>query len=250
MPPRPRILVTTSSKRSTTGLDRYDVLGGLNYAEALRRAGALPLFLPNLDPERTPELVSGWLDVADGVLLSGGGDIDPYLFGQEPHPRLGYVDPTRDALEIALYRGARERGMPLLGICRGIQIVNVAEGGDLHQHLPDAYPETQHEQRDTSGAPLKRVRLEPDSVIARAHGATEIAINSFHHQAIDRLGDNLRVTARSADGLIEAVESTNGSFVLAVQWHPEMSFERFPEHLASFEAFVAAVLERTAVAGD
>lgn len=245
MPHLPRILITTATKPRTTGLLRLDVVGGHNYATAVVQAGGLPLFVPNLDPE----LADAFLDGADGLLLSGGCDVDPALFGAAPDRSLGLVDHTRDALEIALYRGARQRGLPVFGICRGIQLINVAEGGSLHQHLPELAHSIQHDQRDIGGAPLHGVSLEPDSRLAAAFGRHRIPSNSFHHQAIDRLGSDLRITGRSDDGVIEAIEGTSGSFVLGVQWHPEMSYESFPEQFAPFELFFAALHERTAVAG-
>lgn len=239
---RPRILVTTASRPRPEGLQRLDVVGGLNYAEAVARAGGLPLFVPNLDAE----LAEAYLDIADGLLLAGGCDVDPALFGQAPARHLGMVEWRRDALELALYRGARARALPVLGVCRGIQVINVAEGGSLHQHVPDLPHALQHDQADNSGAPLHPVILDPDSRLAAAFGSERIRTNSFHHQAVDRLGTNLRVTGRSEDNLIEAIEGTSGPFLLGVQWHPEMSFERFPEQFTPFALFLDALRDRPA----
>ena len=135
----------------------------------------------------------------------------------------------------------RAAGKPVLGVCRGIQVINVAEGGSLHQHLPDVPGTGQHGQHDMRGAPLHPVRLEPGSRLAGAFGSLEIKANSYHHQAVDRVGANLKVVARAADGTVEAVEGTTGAPVLAVQWHPEMCFKEFPEHHAPFRLLLEAV---------
>ncbi len=219
------------------GLRRADVVGGVNYAEAIVQCGGLPLFTPNLEPELAETFVEG----ADGLLLSGGEDVSPHFFGQTPQQGLGIVDETRDLFELALYKAAKRKGIPVLGICRGIQLVNVAEGGTLHQHLP-AVPDTvQHGQRNIDGTLFHEVRLEPGSLLAKSYGAVTVRTNSYHHQAIDALGDGLRATGWATDGVVEAVEGTGTAFVLAVQWHPEMSFARYKEEIAPFEAFMDAV---------
>jgi putative glutamine amidotransferase len=236
---RPRILITTSTAPRLEGMRRDNVVSGLNYAEGIVRAGGLPLMVPNV----AADLADAFLDTADGLLLAGGGDVDPALYDRPPHPRLGLVDRTRDAIEFALYRGARARGLPIFGICRGLQLINVAEGGSLHQHLPTLDGAQQHAQTDNSGAPQHPVTLAPDSRLATAFGAERVRSNSYHHQAIDRLGRGLRATAWSDDGHIEAIEGAGGPFLLAVQWHPEMSFARFPEQFAPFALFQEALHE-------
>ena len=234
-----RILISTATSPRTKGLWRSDCVGGLNYAEAIAQIGGVPLFAPNL----APELADTYLKSMDGLLLSGGGDLDPRHFQQAPHRALGYVDEARDLFEFALYRAAKAKGIPVLGICRGIQVINVAEGGTLHQHLP-ALPNTlQHSQENKDGTPSHGVRLESQSILAKSYGEQSIRTNSYHHQAIDQLGENLKATAWSEDSVIEAVESTDKSFVLGVQWHPEMSFRRYPEHLAPFQLFIQQILD-------
>lgn len=241
---RPRILLSTASSHRPVGLRRIDALTGLNYSEAVAQFGGLPLMVANL----SPELAEDYLNGIDGVLLTGGVDVDPTFFGEEPHPLLGLVDLSRDHFELALYRAARARGLPVLGICRGHQLINVASGGTLHQHIP-ALPKTvQHEQLGIGGSPSHGVVLEPTSILAEAFAQERIRTNSYHHQAVHKLGKGLRVTGRSADGLAEVVESTEGSFVLGVQWHPEMSFQAFPEQAAPFRAFMRAVEEARLVA--
>lgn len=231
-----RILITTGSSLRQSGLRRMDAVGGINYAEAIAQLGGLPFFLPNL----SASLANSYIQHADGLLLSGGVDFDPALFDSEPHPDLGFVDETRDLFEIALYQAAKHRGIPILGICRGIQAINVAEGGSLYQHLPALGDRHQHAQHNIDGSLFHKLTLEPDSELARAFGKTTIRTNSYHHQAIEKLGNNLKVTARAEDSTIEAVEGITGA-ILGVQWHPEMSFERYPEQLAPFKVFMHAV---------
>ena len=245
MTARPRVLVTTSREARERPLRRVDALTGQNYVDALVHAGLLPTLAPTLPAELAPAVLDG----VDGLVLSGGVDVDPALFGQAPSPGLGVVDAGRDAFELALYRAARERGLPVLGICRGIQLVAVAEGGTLHQHLPEVPGTHQHEQRDRGGDPLHRVRLAASSALRDAFGTDAVTVNSHHHQAVDAVPGGLRVTARADDGVIEALEADGGSFVLAVQWHPEMAFARHPAQLAPFVAFARAVGAATAGAG-
>lgn len=236
---KPRILITTASNFRKTSLHRIDSLTGRNYSEAVVQAGGLPLMVSNL----APELADAYITEADGLLLTGGGDPDPSLFGAEPHPELGEVDLTRDYFELALYRAAKERGIPVFGVCRGVQLINVAEGGTLHQHLPAVPGTIQHDQGDISGTPFHALELEPRSRLATAYGTQQIRSNSYHHQAVDRLGDGLIATARSSDGVIEALETKGEHFVVGVQWHPEMSFRAYPEHHLPFQMFLEAVKE-------
>ena len=238
--PPPVILMTSGTVPRERGLRRNDTVQGHNYALALTSAGAVPLLAPNVDAG----LAEVYAERADGLLLTGGVDIDPYLFGARPHPDLGTVDRRRDAFELALYRAFRALGKPILGICRGIQLVNVAHGGTLHQHLP-AVPDTeQHLQKDFTGAPLQRVALTPGSRLAAGFGSTDLFVNSFHHQAVDRVGEGLQVAARSEDGIVEALEIDDGAgshdFVVAVQWHPEMCWDTHPEHHTPFRMLVEA----------
>lgn len=238
--PRPVILLTTSTEARRDDLWREDTLTGRNYAEAVAAAGGLPLLAPTLAPDLAPDLARALVARADALLLTGGVDVDPYAFGEEPAAGLGRVDRDRDAFEFALYRAFRAAGKAVLGVCRGVQLVAVAEGGTLHQHLPAVPGMLQHAQRDRSGAPLQRVRLEPDSRLARAYGATELRVNSYHHQGVARVPPSLRAVARSGDGLVEALEAREGAPLVALQWHPEMSWRSFPEHLAPFRWLVDA----------
>jgi putative glutamine amidotransferase len=239
-PPRPLVLLTTSTSFRDRGLRRQDALTGRNYSQALLAEGALPMMVANLDPAAAP----AYLERADGLLLTGGVDVDPAAFDRPPHPRLGVVDPERDAFEFALYRGARDRGLPVLGICRGIQLINVAEGGTLHQHLPGRHDALQHDQADIAGRPHHRVRLTPSSLAATAAGATEVRVNSHHHQGVDDVAPTLVATGHSDDGLVEALEGRAGAWLLAVQWHPEMVYDTHVEARWPFRAFATALAER------
>ncbi len=240
---RPRILLSTASNARDTGLRRTDTIGGQNYAEAIVKAGGLPYFVANLDPN----LAEDYIAEARGLLLTGGADFDPEYFGQDPDMELGRVDYERDAFELALYKAAKAKGIPILGICRGLQAINIAEGGTLHQHVPTAGATAQHEQRNIDGTPSHKVTLEPDCFLAKAYGSFQIKTNSYHHQAVDAIGKDLRIVGRCSDGTVEAIEGTKKPFIVGVQWHPEMSFAKHPEHLAPFKLFMSAVKEELLV---
>ncbi len=233
------MLLSTGIELRTETLLREDAVTGRNYSQAVAAAGGLPLMVAVLDPELAPLYVA----TADALLITGGVDVDPNVYGCSPHPDLGVVDERRDAFELALYRAFRAAGKPVLGVCRGHQVINVAHGGTLHQHVPAVPGAWQHQQRDPRGAPIFPTRLEPGSRLARAFGALEIRTNGYHHQAIDKLGEGLVTVARSGDGLIEAIEESSGSFVLGVQWHPEMSFAAFPEQRVPFDLVVEAAMQ-------
>ncbi len=238
---RPRILLTTSTGQGSD-LRRLEAVTGRNYSEAVVRAGGLPVMVASLQPELASEFLNG----IDGVLFTGGVDIHPANFGQEPAADLGRVDTDRDRFELALYQAARSRGLPVLGVCRGHQLINVAEGGSLHQHLSRDIAGLDHSQKAMDGEPHHTVTLADGSILARAFGRPSIMTNSYHHQAVDRPADSVKVTARSADGVVEGIEGTSGAWLLGVQWHPEMSQGRYEEQLAPFTAFIAAANEARA----
>jgi putative glutamine amidotransferase len=189
------------------------------YVRAVQAAGGLAVLLPPDDAvaENPDEL----LDHLDALVLAGGVDVDPAAYGARPHPEVGQTVPERDRFEIALAHRALERDLPLLGICRGMQLLNVARGGTLVQHVPDVVGHEEH--RHTRGQFADHdVEIEPGSLAARAAGAERFAVKSHHHQGIDELGEGLEVTGWSVgDGLAEALEDRERRFVLGVLWHPE-----------------------------
>jgi putative glutamine amidotransferase len=177
------------------------------------------LLLPDPEDAEHPD---GVLDMIDALIVTGGaGDVDPALYGQEPHPETGPVQEDRDAYELALVRAAIDHRMPTLGICRGMQILNVVYGGGIEQHLPDAVGHEDH--RHTPGTFADHeVRLAPDSLAARAAGSVTTPVKSHHHQGIKQVGSGLVVTGRAAeDDAVEAIEDPSCPFVLGVLWHPE-----------------------------
>jgi putative glutamine amidotransferase len=192
-----------------------------NYIEAVQRAGGLALMLP-VDGHVTEEPAQV-LDLLDGLVLAGGADIDPGSYGQSAHSETVDTVPERDAFELALVRGAIERDLPVLGICRGMQLINVARGGTLQQHLPDLYGHGEHRRVIGSfDGSDHDVALSQGSLAARAAGEVAHATKSHHHQGVDRLGEGLRVSGCSTlDELPEAIELPDRRFVLGVQWHPE-----------------------------
>ncbi|MGZ6645446.1 MAG: gamma-glutamyl-gamma-aminobutyrate hydrolase family protein [Solirubrobacteraceae bacterium] len=236
---RPLIGITTSELRPGTlrtllreGVAPHDELMlGTTYPKAIDAAGAIPVVLAPVDLEAVPALVAR----LDGICLAGGPDLDPALYGAlERHPELGPTNPEHDAFELAVARAADAAGLPMLGICRGAQALNVARGGTLHQHVAG------HRQTEFAGMPSQRVAVAPGSLLAAVTGAGDsLEINSFHHQAVDVLGAGLRVAARAADGTIEAMEDPARPFMLGVQWHAETLTER-AEHGALFAALVQA----------
>lgn len=205
------------------------------YVQAVRRAGGLPLLLPAVGAVDGAE----WERSLDGLLLSGGGDVDPELYGEEPLVENGRIDPEADAFEIALCRAFLERRKPVLGVCRGAQLLNVAAGGDLYQDLfRQAKTRLQHVQRAPRWHGTHRVRIAPGSLLAAVVGVESLRVNSFHHQAIRRVAPGFVASAQASDGIVEALERPGDRFTLGVQWHPEHL--RDPAAAAIFDAFVAA----------
>jgi putative glutamine amidotransferase len=219
---RPTIGITASVETVTTGpWTEPSAVVPITYVHAVQRAGARAVLLV---PDRADaEDPGGVLDLVDGVIVSGAaGDVDPGRYGQLRHPETHAVDPLRDDYEAALVHAAEARDLPLLGICRGMQVINVAHGGTLEQHLPDAVGH--HDHARTPGAFEEHaVRLEPGSLAARAVGAARTEVRGHHHQGVRGLGEGLRATGWSEleDGIVEAVERDDGRFALGVLWHPE-----------------------------
>ncbi len=220
---------------------------GMDYTAAVAGAGGLPVVIP---PLSLPD--EALLDRLDALVVSGGPDIDPALYGDRPHPHLGPVEREADPLELELVRVADAREMPILSICRGMQLVNVARGGRLWQDLPSERPSAiQHRQAEPGTVATHPVEVVPGSRLAEltrpgpdAPDDDRLLVNSFHHQAVRALGDGLRVTARAADGVIEAYEAVDRPFLVGVQWHAE-SLVRDPRHAALFFGLVDAARSRT-----
>jgi len=189
------------------------------YVNAVRAAGLVPVIVPPLDSAD----VGAILATVQGVVLTGGEDVDPAEYGAPMHPRANPPHIPRDKCELAVAREARALGLPTLGICRGIQVINVALGGTLIQDIPSEHPSSiEHDVDAGRSTRVHEVRVDDRSRLAAALGATAITVNSYHHQAIARPAAGVRVTARAPDGIIEGIESADdGWWMLAVQWHPE-----------------------------
>jgi putative glutamine amidotransferase len=240
---RPLIGVTTSELRpSAMDTLRRDgeaphpeMTLGMTYLRAIDAAGGVPVVLPPVGLE----VVSTLLARLDGICLSGGPDLDPETYGARTrHVGLGPTEPTLDAFELALAHAADAAGLPLLGVCRGAQAMNVARGGTLHQHIAG------HRQSTTSNLGAHHVTVAPDSRLAEIAGAGALEVNSFHHQAVEVAGAGLRAVAHAPDGTIEAIEDGTRDMFLGVQWHVETLADR-PEHGALFAALVEAAAPST-----
>ena len=230
---RPLIGVTTSelrpSRLATTrrhGEPAHPEMAlGMTYLRTLDAAGAIPVVLPPTGTDHLGPL----LERLDGLCLSGGPDLDPAAYGApDRHVELGPTEPSLDAFELSLVRMGLQRGLPILAICRGSQALNVACGGTLHQHVPG------HRQTEMATEPTHEVEIESRSRLHRITRSRTLSVNSFHHQAVDELGDGLRVVGRATDGTIEAIEGDG--FVVGVQWHAETLMA----HMPLFEALVSA----------
>ena len=212
-----------------------------DYVEGIREEGAVPFVLPLTDDH---EALDRLLDKSDGILLTGGYDIDPSLYGEERRPECGPPAPERDAMELYLAKGIRERHVPCLGICRGIQLINVAYGGTLYQDLPTERPGIRHFMEEPYDAVQHYVDIEEDTPLHKLLSLTHLGVNSLHHQAVKELGKGLLPMAYSTDGLVEAVYDPFHPFLWAVQWHPERSFRTDERSRMIFRAFVQAASER------
>ncbi|MFL5469529.1 MAG: gamma-glutamyl-gamma-aminobutyrate hydrolase family protein [Gemmatimonadaceae bacterium] len=207
------------------------------YVTALENAGLVPLIVP---PLTSADAASAVLDSVAGLVLTGGEDVDPARYGEQRHEKVRSVNAARDATEAALIQEARARGTPVLAICRGIQMLNVALGGTLVQDISSqCNTDIVHDEDGPRDSRSHEVSIEPGSLIAKAVGTEHLTVNSFHHQSVKRVADGMRVTARSPDGIIEGLESTEDDWwVMAVQWHPEeMNESTEPWDRGLFKAF-------------
>lgn len=206
------------------------------YVRAIRVAGGMPILLP---PTFDGPTRDGYIALVDGLLLSGGGDVAPAHFGEDPVPGLRDVDPLRDDFELRLCRAALEADKPVLAICRGAQVLNVASGGGMVQDIATSVPGAlQHTQRAPGWHASHAVDLDPTSRLASIAGSDRIFVNSFHHQSASDVVEPFRAVAKTSDGVIEAIESTRHRFAMGVQWHPEHVADHDPVAMALFERFV------------
>jgi putative glutamine amidotransferase len=207
------------------------------YVTALENAGLIPLIVP---PLSSTDAAAAVLDSVAGLVLTGGEDVDPARYGEKRHEKVRNVNPARDAAEVALIMEAQERGTPVLAICRGIQILNVALGGTLVQDISSqCETNIEHDDEGARNSRSHEISVEPDSLIAKAIGTDHVTVNSFHHQSVKSVAEGMRVTARSPDGIVEGLESTDEDWwVMAVQWHPEeMTEAAEPWDRGLFKAF-------------
>ena len=234
------VIGITSASFTVNGTQRQGV--SVPYIAAVRDNGGLPVLLPS----GRSAFVALYLNLIDGLLIPGEADVDPALYGQEPHPTVK-MDKSLDEIESALIRGAFELDMPMLAICRGIQSLNVALGGSLIQDLPSEHESAQrHEVRENGRSYLAHtIRLEPEARVTQILGREDPAVNSFHHQAIRELAPSLTATGWSDDGIVEAAEAPDKTFVIGLQCHPEEIWNTTaPEFARLFAAFVEACQAR------
>ena len=244
---RPVIGISTGWMSNQSSSLVYPVCyAGHDYVEAVLAAGGVPVLLGLHDPAdpATAGVLERQFDLLDGLLITGGPDVGPLSYGEQPHPALGPTLPQRDRFDLALVAEADRRGLPVLAVCRGAQIVNVARGGTLYQDLPTQFgaPVLQHVQASDRHEVSHDVTVEPGTRLDRALGGLRRPrVTSFHHQAVKDVGQGLRVTARADDGVVEAVEPADAAapWLVAVQWHPEMSHSVDSVALDLFCAFVA-----------
>lgn len=240
---RPLIGVTTSELRKAETVSpvpegeppRHEMALGLTYMKAVEVAGGIPVVVPPMDTGR----IGALLDRLDGVCLSGGPDIHPDHYGQEPHDHLGPTAPDLDHFELEIARKADSLDLPILAICRGMQALNISRGGTLLQHIPDRWLDIEHRQKMPGQTASHRVDLDPRSHVSRIVGSPVIAVNSFHHQAVEKLGDGLVATGWAPDGATEAIEDPEREFMIGVQWHAELMVDQ-PDHFELFHQFVIA----------
>lgn len=230
----PRIGLTTYLERAAYGVwDQPSALLPATYLDAVVQAGGVPVLLPPIG-----DAFGVLVDGIDGLLLSGGADIGPSSYGEPAHPETGTPRAERDAFEFGLLRAALDAGLPVLGVCRGFELLNVAFGGTLVQHLPDAVGHDRHRPAPAEFG-VSRIALQPRSRVAEVLGV-DVKVRCYHHQAIGRLADGLTAVGWADDGTVEAVELPGEQFVVGVQWHPEES----PEDARLMRAFVDAAQAR------
>lgn len=234
---KPVIGISTGFRTVETGkfLGMERIYVNKDYVEAVEKAGGVPLLLPPVEEEQT---ITQSVALCDGFILSGGGDINPLLFGCHPHPNLGNVHTQLDCSQLALAREILKSRKPLLAICRGAQLLNVALGGTLYQDMSEiGTPVMQHSQIAPRADKIHEVTLSEKSLLRQLFGQ-QLNVNSFHHQCIKQLGKGLVTTAKTADGVIEAIEFSEHPFTIGIQWHPEMLLTQSDEMLPLFRSLL------------
>lgn len=249
---RPLIAVTTSEVRAGTAVTptrhgeppQLEMALGLKYLHAIESAGGVPVVVPPLQADCLDTL----LGRVGGVCLSGGPDLDPASYGERRHARTGPTESQLDEFELALAKAADGRRLPILAVCRGMQLLNVARGGTLHQHLPEVVGERiTHRQSEPGEQTTHWVTLTASTRLSQILDRRRSKVNSFHHQAVAALGDGLIVTSRASDGTIESIEAVDRDFVIGVQWHAECLVDRLGQ-AALFRSFVDAACQFDAAA--
>ncbi|KYO66837.1 gamma-glutamyl-gamma-aminobutyrate hydrolase family protein [Thermovenabulum gondwanense] len=232
---RPKIALTSSYIEEKAVLNE-------GYYLAVEKAGGIPFITPPLEEVTLQEI----LEFVDGVLITGGPDVDPLLFGEDPVKELGEVSPARDKAEIFLVKEAFNRGLPVMGICRGIQVINVALGGSLYQDLPSQLKGSiKHSQSAPRWYATHTVKVQKGTILFEIFNSEEVKVNSFHHQAIKNISPNLKAVAYAPDGVVEAVEAVSqDKFILGLQWHPEGMWQKDPVQLKPFERFIEEIKRR------
>lgn len=235
---KPVIGVTPSANDNKLGVRTHNLAA--DYTQAIERAGGIPVILP-LHVQDTDALIS----MLDGIVFSGGGDIDAALFKQQNHETVSGIDEERDSFELKMMETAFARDMPILAICRGVQVMNVQQGGDLIQDIPSQTDsKKEHGQRNQNVGEhdiFDEIEVEAgDNPVTKAMGSGKISINSFHHQSLGSVADSLEVVAKSDDGIVEVVYAPDQSFAIGTQWHPERLSAQHKEHQALFDNLISA----------
>ncbi|MDY3918363.1 MAG: gamma-glutamyl-gamma-aminobutyrate hydrolase family protein [Candidatus Limivivens sp.] len=213
-----------------------------SYCTAILKNGGIPMIIPGMGEEEDRRQL---LRLCDGILFPGGDDVDPHLYGEEPHEKSGYLNEAEDLAGIGAMKFADENGLPVLGICKGMQLVNVARGGSLYQDISEFSADHQlHKCSELRGYPLHTVEIDRESRLCGILGTDKLRVNSIHHQCVKQSGRGLRVTARTGDGVPEAMEDETGQ-ILLVQWHPELLTERDPRMNALFSDLIIRAGKRT-----
>lgn len=211
---------------------------GTTYVQSVSKAGGLPFLIPLDFPMEDLSVIR---ETCDGLLLTGGGDVETKRYHGKEHPSVSGVWPIRDEIESRLYALALETDWPVFGICRGVQIMNVAAGGKLYSDIPDQVPNARYNHQQPVGTPrdalVHSVKIEQGTLLHRIIGKDSVPVNSFHHQAVSVPGEGMKVSAVSEDGIIEALENSSYPFVLGVQWHPEC-MQQYDDQMKLFRAFV------------